>query len=454
MSIDLINLRDISQRCSARELADIVLEIYFSAKEISFPIDIFKILTDFGIYYQFLPFDDIEGVYSPESEGLVATVGINSKRPCERQRFTAAHELCHHIKDHAVSVSPSNSKDPIERFADEFAANLLAPEKYVLQFSGHYENNEGHLEDDDVLRLSLVFGVSFMSLYYRMIKLKKIKGLLKNKFFQKYQAHNKIESLGLNRLDKVFLRNIVDSYSYIPQMDTSPNWYKLKNHLIYNDGRIEGLELDLSTVSEICTDLRIHMQNSKYFIEYKDDKNIIETVGHYFVCNRIYRVQSSPNRFELKKLHKLLFKLSPNPDMAGKFREIDNEITGATIQTVFYGKIEEELYYLDKEIDSLMDKINFLSFSDILEKAVIIHHKLTQIHPFIDGNGRLSRAIMNWVLKIKNLPPVYVEVSQKQEYLTLLSEADKGQISGLVNFFLEILLKNIIICNSNLSQVN
>jgi Fic family protein len=101
-----------------------------------------------------------------------------------------------------------------------------------------------------------------------------------------------------------------------------------------------------------------------------------------------------------------------------------------------------------------MDKINVLSFSDILEKAVTIHHRLTQIHPFIDGNGRLSRAIMNWVLKIKNLPPVYVEVSQKHEYLTLLSEADKGQISGLVNFFLEILLKNIIICNSNLSQVN
>jgi Fic family protein len=44
--------------------------------------------------------------------------------------------------------------------------------------------------------------------------------------------------------------------------------------------------------------------------------------------------------------------------------------------------------------DSLMDKINFSSFSDILERAVTIHHRLTQIHPFIDGNGRLSRAIM------------------------------------------------------------
>jgi hypothetical protein len=175
MSIDLINLRDLSQRCSARELADKVLEIYFFQKQISFPIDIFRMLSDFGVYYQFLPFDDLEGVYSPESEGRVATVGINSKRPYERQRFTSAHELCHHIKDFSVRVSPTNSKDPIERFADEFAGNLLVPEKYLLQFAKQYENSEGYLEDDDVLRLSLVFGVSFMSVYWRLIKLKKIK---------------------------------------------------------------------------------------------------------------------------------------------------------------------------------------------------------------------------------------------------------------------------------------
>ncbi|AIQ15144.1 Fic family protein [Paenibacillus durus] len=453
MSIDLINLRDISQRCSARELADIVLEIYFTSNEISFPINIFKILSDFSIHYQFLPFDDLEGVYSPESEGLVATVGINSKRPYERQRFTAAHELCHHIKDYSVRVSPTNSKDPIERFADEFAGNLLAPERYILQLAKQFENSEGYLEDDDVLRISLVFGVSFMSLYWRFINLKKIKVLPSKKFFTKYQPFKKIESLGLNRLDRVFLRNIINSYSYVPLMDTSPDWYKLKNHLIYNDGRIEGLDLDINTVSEICTDLRIHKRESKYFNEFKDNKNIIETVGHYFVCNQIFRAQTFPNRYELKELHKLLFKLSPDPDLSGEFRTIDNEITGAQIQTVYHGKIEEELYFLDKEIDVLMEKIDQSSFSDVLEKAVVIHHRLTQIHPFTDGNGRLSRAVMNWILKRKNLPPIYVEVSKKQEYLALLLDADKGDTSGLVNFFLEILLKNMVISNANLRMI-
>jgi Fic family protein len=100
-----------------------------------------------------------------------------------------------------------------------------------------------------------------------------------------------------------------------------------------------------------------------------------------------------------------------------------------------------------------MEDIDQLSFSEVLEKAVIIHHRLTQIHPFNDGNGRLSRAVMNWILKKKNLPPVYVEVIKKEEYLSLLSKADEGDTSGLVDFFLEMLLKNMIVSNSSLSQV-
>lgn len=171
-----------------------VLEFYFSGNEIKFPINIFKMLNDFGVRYKFLPFDDLEGVYSPESEGIVATVGINSKRPYERQRFTAAHELCHHIKDYSASVSPINSKDPIERFAEEFAGNLLAPEKYLLNYARQYQNSEGYIGYDDVLKISLVFGVSFTSLYWRYVKLGKLIAATSKKFITKYQPLKKAQN--------------------------------------------------------------------------------------------------------------------------------------------------------------------------------------------------------------------------------------------------------------------
>lgn len=452
MSTKLIGLRTISQSCSARELADKVLEVYFDGKKPEFPINIFKMLSDFNVYYQFRPFKDIEGVYSPDSEGVVATVAINSKRPYERQRFTAAHELCHHLKDHSVSISPTRSDDPIEKFADHFAGYLLAPEKYLLEFIQTYEDDNGDLADDDILRISVVFGVSFMSLYLRLFNSKRIKEWPGKKFFQKYKAFTRIDQLNLAKQDPTFLANIIDSYSYIPQKDVSPHWLRLKNHLIYNDGRIEGLELELEQVAEICTDLRIKQRESKYFKEYGENKSIIETVGHYFICNHIFRTQDPPDRYELKELHKFLFKLSPNPELAGEFRTNDNEISGALIRTVPYQKVVEELYYLDQEISELVEEIDTVVYSTVLEKAVKVHHRLTQIHPFNDGNGRISRAFMNWLLKLKNLPPVYVEVSKKEEYFRHLENADKGNIEGLVHFFMEILLKNMIVSNSELSQ--
>lgn len=196
----------------------------------------------------------------------------------------------------------------------------------------------------------------------------------------------------------------------------------------------------------------MNQRDSKYFNDYKENKNIIETVGHYFVCNQIFRSDNFPNRYELKELHKLLFRLSPNPEIAGQFRKDDNEITGAKIQTVYHGKIEEELYFLDKDIDMLISNIGILSFSDVLERAVKIHHRFTQIHPFNDGNGRISRALMNWILRKKNLPPVYVEISRKKEYITFLEMADEGDDTGLINFFLEILLTIMINSNSDLIQ--
>ena len=55
-------------------------------------------------------------------------MGINLKRPITRQWFTAAHELCHHLKDvHGGFVCAINAKSEIEKYAEQFASELLMP---------------------------------------------------------------------------------------------------------------------------------------------------------------------------------------------------------------------------------------------------------------------------------------------------------------------------------------
>jgi hypothetical protein len=63
-------------------LAKKVLEIYFSQRIPSYPIDPFDILKQMKVVYQFRDFKDLEGIYIvPEDEDDIAIVGINNNRP-------------------------------------------------------------------------------------------------------------------------------------------------------------------------------------------------------------------------------------------------------------------------------------------------------------------------------------------------------------------------------------
>src|SRR3989344_2858796 len=57
--------------------------------------------------------------------------------------------------------------------------------------------------------------------------------------------------------------------------------------------------------------------------------------------------------------------------------------------------------------------------------AVIFHHKFEKIHPFMDGNGRTGRMIINYILLKSNLPPTIIHKKTRKEYLESMREADK-----------------------------
>ena len=60
-----------------------------------------------------------------------------------------------------------------------------------------------------------------------------------------------------------------------------------------------------------------------------------------------------------------------------------------------------------------------------LALAVIFHHKFEKIHPFMDGNGRTGRMLMNFILMKHNYPPLILHKKFRSEYLSALHEADK-----------------------------
>jgi Fic family protein len=66
--------------------------------------------------------------------------------------------------------------------------------------------------------------------------------------------------------------------------------------------------------------------------------------------------------------------------------------------------------------------------------AALLHYKFVRIHPFDDGNGRISRLLMNYVLYYHGLPPVIIKSANKKDYLLALNKADSGDINAFVEY--------------------
>lgn len=114
---------------TAEQLASLYLRHYFNGQEISYPINPFQMLIDEGVKFAFRDFGKLEGVFIPaKNQEDIPIVGINLNRPIARQRFTAAHELCHYLRDSDEQVCPIiGTKSVIEKFADGFASGVLMP---------------------------------------------------------------------------------------------------------------------------------------------------------------------------------------------------------------------------------------------------------------------------------------------------------------------------------------
>ena len=59
-------------------------------------------------------------------------------------------------------------------------------------------------------------------------------------------------------------------------------------------------------------------------------------------------------------------------------------------------------------------------------RAVYFHHELIRIHPFVDGNGRVTRIAKNWILMYNLYPPIFInDALEKKEYIDTLSNSFK-----------------------------
>jgi Fic family protein len=114
---------------------------------------------------------------------------------------------------------------------------------------------------------------------------------------------------------------------------------------------------------------------------------------------------------DIKKFHHLFFN-KIDADNAGVWRDVNIVVTGSDYEFPSPDELEQLMIELGQWIETERDKMHPVRF------AAMLHLKFVTVHPFIDGNGRVSRLIMNTSLiqdgyMIALIPPVI-----RHDYMT------------------------------------
>ncbi len=216
------------------------------------------------------------------------------------------------------------------------------------------------------------------------------------------------------------------------QLDQQRDWQSdatleaLHIEYTYESNRIEGNTLTLRE-----TDLVIHKGLT---IGSKPMNEHLEAINHYQAINFIRDLNQSKelfNQFNLLSIHGLILQ-SIDRENAGRFRQVPVMISGSQHTPPQPWKIDKlmEDYFLFYQHNK--DKLHPVIL------AAELHERLATIHPFIDGNGRTARLIMNLILLQYGYPIANIrgETNARLVYYDALEkcnlEQDKMEFHALI----------------------
>lgn len=417
------------------ELANNELDKLRKKGELIFPLDPFKILRDSGVTIVLKDFEDLAGIIISDEDNF-SVVGINANNGWQRQRFTAAHEYCHFIKDLDKEKENyktdyieclKNTTAKAEKFADAFAGYLLMPTDELRTICEQYKNKKGYIDFESITIIAEYFGVSFYACLNRIAyDLKLIEGdtspgALRQRM-REYGVSAKRKELIENTADSILLSNVVSSMSFLMIGVNKYTGMKFLQNYIYNDNKLEGVVIDRNKLNYILADLNYNGINSNFFNN--DSEKIVMTLGNLELQKYVLSTKDDVSLKKCKYLHSLLFKYVPYPEDNGKYRSETALLKNGTIQTVPPYEIDNEIRKLDNELQFFMKEIDKYDIGEYIEQVAYFTYKFVVVHPFRDGNGRISRAILNWLLSKKNIPPIYIDSKSRKEYYAALSKMD------------------------------
>jgi len=177
----------------------------------------------------------------------------------------------------------------------------------------------------------------------------------------------------------------------------------------YHSNAIEGNTLTLLETKVVLEGITV---GGKALREHFEAINHREAI--YYI-EEIIRKEEPFSEWQIRNIHQLILK-NIDDDNAGRYRQQNVLISGASKAPPDYTLLNEKMAQL---IDWYNNEANQLH---PIERAAKVHADFVSVHPFIDGNGRTSRLLMNLELMKSGYPPCVITVENRLSYYEALDQ--------------------------------
>ena len=217
-------------------------------------------------------------------------------------------------------------------------------------------------------------------------------------------------------------KELLDSKRPLPKYTLKSLREKLLLEWTYNSNAIEGNTLTINETKVVLEGITVGGKTLREHLEVINHREAIAYV------EEIDHKEETLSEWQIKNLHRLVLK-GIDDAYAGVSRDQQVFISGAS-------HVPPTPYLIKEQMEQMMEWYQTEAISlHPVERGAMLHAIFVGIHPFIDGNGRIARLLLNLELMKEGFPPVIIKVANRLEYYDAL---DKAHTTKDYNDFIQL----------------
>lgn len=222
-------------------------------------------------------------------------------------------------------------------------------------------------------------------------------------------------------------KRLLDSYRPLPINTVNSLHEAMVVNFTYNSNAIEGNTLTISETKVVLEGITVGGKTMKEHLEVINHKEAI------LYLEDLVQSENVLTERMIKNIHSLVLK-NIDDQNAGQYRKENVLISGATHRPPAHYLVNEQMEHLLKQYN------NEWQNKHAIERASLLHGEFVKVHPFIDGNGRTSRLLMNFELMKAGYPPTIIEAKHRIEYYDAL---DHAHVTGDYDSFIILVSQRV-----------